>query len=134
MRTLVDSILGENNPRFDAFAAQYRAGVFSFFPGVDPKSDLMPSYEKFLAAVRSLPPQTRYHHLLTGLESMLTEQLEYVFQLLGIGAYREAVVRVKKEISEPLAVRRELVKRFEIDENFYKTVKRADRVVRMVRG
>ena len=134
VRTLVDSILGENNPRFDAFAAQYRAGVFSFFPGVDPKSDLMPSYEKFLAAVRSLPPQTRYHHLLTGLESLLPEQLEYVFQLLGIGAYREAVVRVKKEISEPLAVRRELVKRFEIDENFYKTVKRADRVVRMVRG
>ncbi len=134
VRGLVDSVVGENNPRFGAFVAQYRTGIFSYFPGVDPKSDLVPSFEKFVAAVRSLPPQTRYHHLLTGLESMLTEQLEYVFQLLGIGVYREAVVRVKKEISEPLAVRRELVKRFGIDENFYKTVKRADRVVKMVRG
>jgi hypothetical protein len=134
VRTLVDSILGEDNPRFGAFVAQYRTGIFSYFPGVDPKSDLVPSFEKFLAAVRAMPPQTRYHHLLTGLESMLTEQLEYVFQLLGIGIYREAVVRVKKEISEPLAVRRELVKRFGIDENFYKTVKRADRVVKMVRS
>ncbi|HKK21784.1 MAG TPA: hypothetical protein VJ983_09955, partial [candidate division Zixibacteria bacterium] len=134
VRTLVDSILGEDNPRFGAFVAQYRTGIFSYFPGVDPKSDLVPSFEKFLAAVRAMPPQTRYHHLLTGLESMLTEQLEYVFQLLGIGVYREAVVRVKKEISEPLAVRRELVKRFGIDENFYKTVKRADRVVKMVRS
>jgi hypothetical protein len=67
------------------------------------------------------------------LESMLSEQLEYVFRLLGSGAYRKAMSNVKKEISQPLATRRELVKRFNLDENFYQTLKRADKVVKMIR-
>ena len=71
---------------------------------------------------------------MSGLEVMLSEQLEYVFQLLGASVYREAAVQVKKEISEPLAVRREVVKRFGIDDSFYKTMKRAEKVVKMVRG
>ena len=65
---------------------------------------------------------------------MLSEQLEYVFQLLGDGVYRHAVSKVKKEIAEPIAFSRELVKRYAIDENFYKSIKRADKVVKMVRG
>ena len=93
-----------------------------------------PSFDKFLTAVRAIPQETRYHKLMSGLESMLSEQLEYVFSLLGVGLYREAAVQVKKEISEPLAVRREVVKRYGIDDSFYKTMKRADKVVKMVRG
>ena len=65
---------------------------------------------------------------------MLSEQVECVFQVLGVSVYGEAGVEVKKEIAEPLAVRRELVKRFGIDDGFYKTMKRADKVVKMVRG
>jgi hypothetical protein len=84
--------------------------------------------------VRALPLEVRFHKLVSGLESMLSEQLEYVFQLLGVNLYRDTVLQVKKEVSEPLAVRRELVKRFAIDDSFYKTVKRADKVVKMVRG
>ena len=134
VRSLVETILGEENNRFASFTAQYRSGVFTFFPGVDPTSDLMPSFDKFLQAVRSIPKETRYYQIMDGLHGMLTEQLEYIYQLLGMGIYREAVVQVKKEISEPLALRRELVKRYNIDENFYKTIKRAEKVVKMVRG
>jgi len=134
VRSLVETVLGEDNNRFASFITQYRSGIFTFFPGVDPTSDLMPSFDKFLHMVRSIPKETRYHHIMDGLHSMLAEQLEYVYQMLGIGIYREAVVQVKKEISEPLALRRELVKRYNIDESFYKTIKRADKVVKMVRG
>ncbi len=134
IRSLVDSVLGEGNTRFADFVSQYRSGVFTFFPGVDPASDLCPSFDKFLTAVRAIPVETRYHKLMSGLESMLAEQLEFVFRLLGIGLYREAAVQVKKEISEPLAVRRELVKRYSLDDNFFKTMKRAEKVVKMVRG
>jgi hypothetical protein len=67
------------------------------------------------------------------LENMLTEQLEFVFRLLGTGAYRRAMGNVKKEISQPLATRRELVKRFGLDENLYQTLRRADKVVKMIR-
>ncbi|MEW6413462.1 MAG: DUF4388 domain-containing protein [Candidatus Zixiibacteriota bacterium] len=134
IRSLVDDVLGENNGLFADFASQYRSGVFTYFPGVDPASDLSPSFEKFVSTARTFPSEVRLHKLMSGLESMLSEQLEYVFQLLGVSLYREAAVQVKKEIAEPLAVRRELVKRFGIDDGFYKTMKRADKVVKMVRG
>ena len=68
------------------------------------------------------------------LGQMLEEELEYVFQLLGVGAFRDAVTKVKREISEPLAVRRQLVKHYGIEDTFYRTLKRADRVVKIARG
>jgi hypothetical protein len=68
------------------------------------------------------------------LEEMLSEQLEFVFRLLGLKVFGRAVTGVKKEISEPLAVRRELVQRFGVDDNFYRTLKRADRIVKSIRG
>ena len=134
IRSLFEIKLGEENTRFSALAAQYRGGLMNYFPGADPNSDLMPSFEKFVTAVRGIPAPIRFQKLMMQLEQMLTEQLEHVHQLLGVGAFREAVTSVKKEISEPLAVRRELVKRYGIEDTFYKTLKRADKVIKMVRG
>ncbi|MFQ5499974.1 MAG: DUF4388 domain-containing protein [Candidatus Zixiibacteriota bacterium] len=134
IRAMVDSIVGENNTRFPAFSSQYRSGIMTFFPGVDPKSDLMPPFDRFLSSVRSLPAPTRYYQVMTSLSSMLGEQLEFVFQFLGERAFRDSLTNVKKEISEPLARRRELVKRFGLEDSFYQTLKRADKVVKMVRG
>ncbi|MCK4302202.1 MAG: DUF4388 domain-containing protein, partial [candidate division Zixibacteria bacterium] len=125
IRSLVESYLGDGNSRFGAFAAQYRSGLLTYFPGLEPSSELAPSLDKFLATVRALPPASRYHHLMRALEEMLSEQLEFVFRLLGLKVYGRAVTGVKKEISEPLAVRRELVQRFGVDDNFYRTLKRA---------
>lgn len=134
IRAMVEEIVGGDNQRLSAFVSQYRTGVLTFFPGVDPQSDLMPKFDKFLASVRAIPASIRFQKLLSGLERMLSEQLVFVYQLLGIGRYRETISRVKKEISEPLAIRRELVKRYGIDDNFYGTVKRADKVIKLVRG
>ena len=72
--------------------------------------------------------------LMSALDIMLVEQLEFVFQLLGVGPFQNVTGKVKKEISNPLAVRREIVKRYNIEDNFYRTIKRADKVVKMVRG
>ncbi len=134
IRSLFEAKLGEENTRFSALAAQYRGGLMNYFPSADPNSDLMPSFEKFVTAVRGIPAPIRFQKLMMQLEQMLTGQLEYVFQLLGIGAFREAVTSVKKEISEPLAVRRELVKSYGIEDTFYRTLNRADKVIKMVRG
>lgn len=134
IRGVVEDVLGEDNTRFASFVSQYRSGLMTFFPGVDPQSDLMPSYDKFMNAVRAIPQPIRLQRLLNGLEAMLTEQLEYIYQLLGSGSYRDALNRVKREISEPLAKRRELVKRFGLEDGFYRTLKRSEKVVKMVRG
>jgi hypothetical protein len=134
IRNLVQEYVGDENHRFADFASQYRNGVFSYFPGVDPKSELMPSFDKFLSAVRQLPTATRYYQLMDGLETMLSEQLQYVFQLLGNGPFRRGLNTVKREISEPLATRRELVTRYGLEESFYRTLRRADKVIKIVRG
>jgi hypothetical protein len=134
IRSLFEDILGEENTQFSTFAAQHRGGVLNFFPGVDPGSDLMPPFEKFVDAARQIPGPVRFQRILRDLDTALTEQLEFVFDLLGKGMFRDAVTAVKGEISEPLASRRELVKRYGLEENFHKTIKSADRVVKMVRG
>jgi hypothetical protein len=134
IRRRVNELLGDNNTRFSVFASQFRSGLTNFFPGVDPNSDMMPSFDKFLAATRSIPQPIRYHNLMAGLEKMLSEQLVYVYQILGQGAFRDAVTRVKMEIAEPLANRRELVKRYHVEEDFYGTIKKADKMVKMLRG
>lgn len=134
IRSVVDDLVGEQNTCLSTYVAQYRTGLMTFFPGVDPRSDLKPSFDKFLSAVRALPAETRYHVVMSHLERMLSEQLVFVYDLLGTGAFREVVNRVKKEITEPLAQRRDLVQRFGIEDNFYSTLKRADKIVKLVRG
>jgi hypothetical protein len=134
IRAQVEAFLGENNTRFAAYASQYRNGLLSFFPGMEPGSDQVPTFNRFLAAVKQIPEEVRYYTVMANLEKMLSEQLIYVYQLLGEGVYRDSVIRVKKEIAEPLQLRRELVKRYGLEEAFYSTLKRADKVVRIVRG
>jgi len=134
IRSRVHQILGDENAKYPTFAAKFRTGLTNYFPGVDPNSDLMPPFEKFLAATRSIPQSIRYYTLMSGLEKMLSEQLLYVYQLLGSGVFRDTMTKVKMEISEPLASQRELVKRYQIEEYFYGTIKRADKMVKMLRG
>jgi hypothetical protein len=134
IRCRVAEMVGDGNSRFSEFAAQYRKDLLNFFPGVDPGSDLVPAFDRFLAAVRAVPLATRFHILMSGLERMLCEQLIFVYQLLGAGVYRDTTTRVKKEISGPLAVRRELVKRYGIEQSFYGACKRADKAVKLMRG
>ncbi len=134
IRSYVDELLGEQNSKFPAFASQYRSGLMNFFPGVDPGSDLMPSYDKFISVVRSIAPPLRLQRLMSSLHKMLSEQLIYVYELLGVGPYRETLASVKREISEPLAKHRELLKRWDIEDNFYSSMKQADKVVKLVRG
>lgn len=134
IRTLVEEQVGENHTGFASFAAQYRTGVLSYFPGVDPKSELLPSFEKFLSAVRAIPPHIRMLTLMSGLCNMLSEQLEQVFMLLGQGIFQSSLSAVKREISEPLSRKRDIVKKYGLENEYYKSLKRAEKVVKMVRG
>ncbi len=134
IRVLFEEILGEENTRLSVFVAGYRGGLMNYFPGVDPTSDMVPSFEKFLTAVRALPAPVRLQALLRDLDTLLADTLQFCFDVLGHGAFRAGLSAVKQEISSPLAVRRELVKRYGIEDNFFKAIKRADKVVKQVRG
>jgi hypothetical protein len=74
------------------------------------------------------------HKLLGGLHKMLSEQVVFVYQILGSSSFQTSLLKVKREIAEPLARDRELVKRYDIEGSFYATLKQADKIVRMVRG
>ncbi|MDD4050849.1 MAG: DUF4388 domain-containing protein [candidate division Zixibacteria bacterium] len=134
IRKVFESIVGTNNSSYGRLASGNRQGIMVFFPGCDVQADSGPSFQKFLEEVRKIPEEVRLHRVLTLLESMLNEQLEYVFLQLGQGPFREAVGRVKKEISEPLAVRRELVKKFRLDDNFYDMLHKTERTIKIITG
>jgi hypothetical protein len=134
IRKVFEMIVGANNPSYARLASANRQGIMVFFPGCDVQADSGPSFQKFLEEVRKIPEEVRLHRVLTLLETMLNEQLEYVFLQLGQGPFREAVGRVKKEISEPLAVRRELVKKFRLDDNFYDMLHKTERTIKMLAG
>ena len=134
IRKVIESALGATNPGYGRFISSFRRGVLVFFPGCDISDDSGPSFEKFIDEVRKIPDSVRMHRLLSMLEDMLHEQLEYIFVHLGKGLYHEAVGRVKKEISEPLAMRRELVKKYRLDENFYDSIKKTERTIRIMSG
>jgi hypothetical protein len=134
IRKIIESLVGVSNPGFARFVAAFRRGMLVFFPGYDAESESGPPFDKFLEEVRKLPEAVRLHRVLAILEGALHEQLQYVYLQFGMGAYQEAVGRVKKEISEPLAVRREVVKRYQLDENFYDSIRKAERTIKMVSG
>lgn len=134
IRNLVEGLVGMSNPNYERFMGGFRRGILAFFPGCDIQSDSGPSFEKFLAEVYKIPEPVRLHRLLAALEDMLDEQLSYTFTHLGQGPFREAVNQVKKEISEPLALRRELIRKFRIDENFYDSLRKTERTVKMMMG
>lgn len=131
---LFEDVLGDDNNLYQSFAAQYNNGLTAFFPGVDPASSRAPSLERFINAVKKLPAPIRFHRLMRDLDNMLSDNLQFVYQLLGIGIFHRSVSSVKREIAEPLAMRRELVKRFGVEDNFYMTIKRANKTVKLVRG
>lgn len=134
IRKVFETVVGPGNPSYTRLTTGWRQGIMTFFPGCDVQTDSGPSFEKFLEEVRKIPETVRLHRVLTLLESMLAEQLEYVFMQLGQGPFREAVNRVKKEISEPMAVRRELIKKFRLDDNFYDSLHKTERTIKMLTG
>ncbi|MCK5124974.1 MAG: DUF4388 domain-containing protein [candidate division Zixibacteria bacterium] len=133
-RKIIEGVVGNTNPGYNSFISSFRRGVLVFFPGADITDDSGPSFEKFIEEVKKIPEAVRMHRLLAMLEDMLSEQLEYIFVRLGKRPFRDAIGGVKKEISEPLAMRRELVKKYRLDENFYDSIKKAERTIRIMSG
>ncbi len=138
VRSLLEETLGPDNKAYQRYLRDQegagRPAVMSHFPGADTSGDFSSAFNRFYGEVIKLPAAIRMHTLMGSLENALTEQLEFVHQILGAGIYRGAMNRVKKEIADPLAARRELVKRYRIDENFYGALRRADQFVKAVKG
>ena len=136
--TLAKEVLGPESVAFKALNKSVdfssRRNIMCHFPGYGPETDLSVAFGRFYAAIIKIPQPIRLHTLMGALEASLADDLDAIFRFMGVGIYRGALNRVKKEISAPLASRRELVKRFQIDENFYSAIERADRLVRVARG
>jgi len=134
IRVIIQEIVGDQNPMLIKYQASFRNGFLIHFPGFDPGTDTQPTFDKFYMEIMKLQSTVRIHTVMNALENMLSNQLEYVFYFLGEGIYRQAIGKVRKEISEPLALRRELVKRYQIDDNLMSSIKKAERVVKLVKG
>jgi hypothetical protein len=134
IRTVVEEVVGDENPMFSRFLASFRSGFLTYFPGMNPGTDRGLKFDRFYAEILKIPQAVRMHTVMSALETMLSTQIEYIYYFLGSGVYRRAIGKIKKEITEPLVLRRELVKRFQIDENFMRSIRKAERLVHLVKG
>ncbi len=134
IKNMIVKLVGDSNPMYNRYMSGFRNGFLMYFPGFDPGTDSGPSFDRFYAEILKIPATVRMYTVMSSLEHMLSNQLEFVYYFLGLGPYRRAVGKIKKEITEPLALRREMVKRYHIDENLFKSIKKADRTVKLVKG
>jgi hypothetical protein len=134
VRKIVEEIVGDENPMLNKYLASFRQSWLKYFPGFDPHTNTSPTFDKFHIEILKIPQSVRMHTVMAALEGMLSNQLEYVYYFLGIGVYRHTINRIRKEVTEPLALNRELVKRFQVDQNFLNSIKKAERVVKLVKG
>jgi len=134
IRSIVEEIVGDQNPMFNSYLSSFRNGFLIYFPGFDPGTDVTPTFDKFYPEILKIPAPVRMHTVMSALENMLCNQLEYVFYFLGVGVYRRTAGQIKNEITAPMAMKRELVKRYKIGDNLINSVKKADRVVKLVKG
>ncbi len=87
------------------------------------------SSEEFLdfgnlkSSVIRIPKQIRFHKLIDGLNALLFDYLRIFTLILGKNLAREIVAQIKKESAKIIAQERGIVKKYELEEELFRTLK-----------
>jgi len=96
----------------------------AFYPVL---ADLIPegtfNRKNFLKACFSIPKETRLHQILDGLEALLLTHLKKVSGFLGGNIVKEIISQIKRKTAPIFAQNREMVKKYRIDQDFYRTLR-----------
>jgi len=74
--------------------------------------------DKFFKVCFSIPKETRFHQIFDGLEALLTTHLKNLREFLGKEVAKKTVSQIKKETALVFAQQREVVKRYNLDQDF----------------
>lgn len=75
------------------------------------------------SAITRIPKQIRFHKLMDGLNALLREFLKSVSLTLGGNLTKQVITQIKKESTQIIAQEREIAKRYELEEELFRTLK-----------
>ncbi|MFH1893037.1 MAG: DUF4388 domain-containing protein [Candidatus Zixiibacteriota bacterium] len=127
IRRKLERKLGPDNSCITNMFAAYRKGVWAYFTGLG-SSDFKTNFENFRRTANKIPKEARLHKLLSGLNHILGEQLAFVGSMLGANVLRSLESEIKKEISIPLAERRSVSSKYELEENIFQVLKDSKKI------
>jgi hypothetical protein len=70
-----------------------------------------------------MPREIQIYKMLSGLNLIVQEQMELVDSLLGKHVRRQVISEIKKEIAMPLAEKRNINKKYGIENDLYRALK-----------
>jgi len=122
IRRNLERKLGSQNSRVNDMLATYRKGVWAYFTGLG-SSDFRTNFANFHRTIQKIPKEARLHRLLAGLNHILSEQLAFVKSLLGVDILRTVESEIKKAISLPLAEKRTLTSKYDLENDLFRILK-----------
>lgn len=72
-----------------------------------------------------IPKQIRFHKLIDGMNALLAQFLRSVSSTLGTNLTRHIVAQIKKESAQIISQDREIAKKYELEEESFRTLKQA---------
>ena len=96
-----------------------------------PVLDSLVSPESFLDmgnlknSLTRIPKQIRFHKLIDGMNALLAQFLRSVSSTLGTNLTRHIVAQIKKESAQIISQDREIAKKYELEEESFRTLKQA---------
>jgi len=114
--------LGTENTRVNDMLSTYRKGIWAYFTGLG-SSDFKTNFTNFHRTAQKIPKEARVHKLLSGLNHILAEQLGFVRSLLGVNVLRTVESEIKKEISIPIAEKRNVSSKYELESDIFRVLK-----------
>jgi hypothetical protein len=127
IRRKLERKLGPDNSCVSDTLGTYRRGVWAYFTGLG-SSDFKKNFENFRRTARKIPKEARLHKLLSGLNHILAEQLLFVRSMLGVNVLRSLESEIKKEISIPLAEKRSVSSKYELEDNIFQVLKDSKKI------
>lgn len=127
IRRKLERKLGPENSCVSDMLGTYRRGVWAYFMGLG-SSDFKKNLENFKRTAKKIPKEARLHKLLSGLNHILAEQLSFVRSMLGVNVLRSLESEIKKEISIPLAERRSVGSKYELEDSIFQVLKDSKKI------
>ena len=122
IRRNLERKLGTDNEKIHSILETYRKGVWGYFSGSS-SDDFERIFQKFKKTVEKMPREIQIYKMLSGLNLIVQEQMELIDSLLGKHVRRQVISEIKKEIAMPLAEKRNINKKYGIENDLYRALK-----------
>jgi len=124
--SIVDKILvqklGKVQERLWARALNQKRSAFPVLNLLMKNGTLLQPRELVLS-LNKIPPEVKFHQIAQGLQGLLLGYLSLAYHFLGEDITRKMIIEIKKSTAPYLLKEREIVKKYDLEDDLYRTLK-----------